>query len=164
MSTRLRVINFLGGCYAVFAIVTFMVAVETIPTNVSSQALRVAQVSQGLVLNSERLSDNQGDTRGQYWITIWTTRNCAACKRQKALVPALEAAGYHVIVRRVPGQRWIKSFPALVITKDKPSGDALHTLYGVYDTEKVDKVLEIGATPEEEVDEDSDYDIFSPGV
>jgi hypothetical protein len=78
------------------------------------------------------------------------------------LVPALEAAGYHVIVRRVPGQRWIKSFPALVITKDKPSGDALHTLYGVYTVEKLDSILEIGEAPEEEVDEDPDYDIFSP--
>jgi hypothetical protein len=150
--------SLVGGSYCVLAVVTFMAAVSPSPACRTSETKDVAQVSQIFAPDNQRLSDDQWDTRNTYWITIWCTRNCVPCEKQKALVPELEAAGYHVIVRKSPGGRFIKSFPALVITKDKPGGNILHTLYGYHTLTQLDEILGI----EEEEIEDPDYDIFSP--
>jgi hypothetical protein len=156
-----RTWTLIGASYAVFALVTFMAAVEKSPAICADQPQDVASIPEVPAVYNSGLFDAEGVSRNEYWITIWTTRNCGACEKQKALVPAFEAAGYNIVIRKSPGGRWIKSFPALVITKGKPGGDILHTFYGVHTVERIDEILEIGETPEEDV-EDPDYDIFSP--
>jgi hypothetical protein len=151
-----------GGCYAIFALASYMAAVSPCDQVYATRPQVVEASVEITGVYSQRL-DNP-DTRADYWITIWTTNNCGACERQKALVPAFEAAGYHVVIRHTPGGRWIKSFPALIITKDKPSGEALHTLNGLHTLEQIDETLKIGEGQEIEEDEveDPDYDIFHP--
>jgi len=154
----------IGGCYAAYAIVLFMAAISPCPANTITQTKAVAQANQSPPLSGKRLYlvDPKAE-RTHYWLTLWTIRNCPACERQKALVPTLEADGYHVIVRQVPGARWIKSFPAIVITKDKPGGDILHILYGIQTTQTLDKILKIGEAPESPEDpETPDYNITFP--
>lgn len=109
----------IGASYAIFALtIATMATYQESDTLVANQPTVVAQATEGPVWRGKRLDlDDTRSERSRYWITIWTTRNCTACERQKALVPEMEAAGYHIVVRQVPGQRWIKSFPASLSQK-----------------------------------------------
>lgn len=152
-----------GVCYAVFAIVCFMEAVDTRPSYTITEPEVVAQADQGDALRSSRLyqSDAKAD-RSNYWLTIWVTKSCYGCEQQKAEVPALQAAGYNVVLRKGPPGRWIKSFPHIIINRDRLNGERVTELAGFHTLAEIDEVLQIGVEEEEEVENDEDYNIFSP--
>ena len=151
-----------GGLYASFAIITFMVAVESSPTNAVAQTQHMAQASQIHVVRSERL--DQSNPRRDLWLTIWTVKNCYGCELQKREVPALEKAGYNVIIRRVPAPRWVKSFPTTVVTRGSHTGKRITTINGFKTLAEIDSILKVafmGPLNDPKKPEIPDYNIFS---
>ena len=156
----------IGGSYIVFAIaVATMAQIETSNPVVTDQSPFVGGTTESPVWRGQRLdlADSKTD-RSQYWLTIWVTKSCYGCEQQKAEVPALQEAGYNVVVRKGPPGRWIKSFPHIVINRDRLNGERVTELAGFHTLAQIDEALKIGETPEEEVDEEEDpeYDIFRP--
>lgn len=149
--------SIIGGCYAVFAIATFMVAAESFNSNVITEAKDVANSSKSNVVSSQRL--DKPNPRRNLFLTIWTTRGCHGCEQQKAEIPALEKAGYNVILRTVPAPRFVKSFPTTVVTKDSPTGERIATVTGFKTTSEFDTILKISDEDDED-DEVPDYNIL----
>ena len=155
----------IGASYAIFAItIATLAQIETSPTRITDQPPVVAQATESPVWRSQRLDLDDTNPRRNYWLTIWVTKSCYGCEQQKAEVPALQEAGYNVVVRKGPPGRWIKSFPHIVINRDRLNGERVTELAGFHTLTQIDEALKIGETPEEEVDEEEDpeYDIFRP--
>jgi len=152
----------IGASYAIFAIAIATLAThQTSHTSITGQPTVVAQATESPVWRSQRLDLDDANPRRNYWLTIWVTKSCYGCEQQKAEVPALQEAGYNVVVRKGPPGRWIKSFPHIVINRDRLNGERVTELAGFHTLAQIDEALKIGETPEEEV-EDPDYDIFRP--
>ena len=155
----------IGASYAIFAIAIATLAThQTSHTSITGQPTVVAQATESPVWRSQRLDLDDENPRRNLFLTIWSTRNCFGCEQQEAEIPALQAAGYNVILRKVPAPRWVKSFPTTVVTRDTLNGEEVGRFTGFKTLAEIDEILKIGETPEEEVDEEEDpeYDIFRP--
>jgi len=150
-----------GSGYVCFALISAVAATSPSPTLLVNQPPIVAQAHQSSFGCGERLHLADENPRRDLWLCIWSTRNCAACVRQEAEIPALESAGYNVILRKAPAPRFVKSFPATIVTRGSPTGPRVDTWAGFKTLTEIDARLKIGEETEEEV-ENPDYDIFTP--
>ena len=151
----------IGGLYAGFTILVAMVAVEEGLKITADKPQDVARAVGENVLCGERLHQSDTNPRRDLFLTIWSTRWCASCEKMEAEIPALEAAGYNVVLRKVPAPRWVQSFPTIVVNKGSLNGERVTVIAGFKTTEEIDEILQIREATEEEV-EDPDYNIFSP--
>jgi len=157
----------IGACYAAFAITIAMVAVEESDSLVADQTSIVAQADNGHALSGERLYQFDANPRRNLFLTIWSTRDCYGCQQMEAEIPALRKAGYNVVLRKVPAPRWVKSFPTIVVNRDRLNGPRVTVIAGFKTTAEIDAILQVteeedGEEADEEVDNDEDYNIFSP--
>ena len=150
----------IGGLYIVFALtIATMATYQESNTFTADQPTIVAQATESPAWRGERLDIDDANPRRNLFLTIWSTRDCYGCQQQEAEIPALQAAGYNVVLRKVPAPRWAKSFPTTVVTRDTINGEEVTRFSGYKTTKEIDEILQIGEAEEEEVE---DYNIFSP--
>lgn len=149
--------------YATFAIICFMEAVSSRTPIVAHQSKVVAQANQDYAICSQRLYLNDENPRRDLFLTVWSTRNCSACQRMEAEIPALQDAGYNVVLRKAPAPRFVKAFPTTVVNRGNLNGERVTVITGFKNTSEIDTILQIGEVEEDEEEiNDEDYNIFQP--